>query len=439
LCGERLRVNLAAVSDDSLLDTLVAPLKGAELREAWNKRAFHVPAGENAAKKIASFQFSSAAFHRAAARIPAPTGGSIAYGHPVVSAMGAPSELPRFQRMRAQQIDDAYASGLTCQLGGLQFLHGPCGVAADRLRRELNHPGNVHFYAFLSPRASGARMHFDRSPGLTIQLEGSKTWRYAKAPSMDEVPEQTTLAKLEGFRKEYPWASPTPPRDDELLETTLYPGDVLHVPAGTWHEASAGDHSLAIAIELDKRPLADVIVAHLRGLLMRQPQWRRTPPPVDAHHDDAQAVVDSYVDWCDGRVRELQELVAGLSSVELVSACYPQLFGGAEARSSAERTAPADADAGVALSPDDELTVPFPLGWSPDSENDGTQFLLLSSRAASASLGLGALPLVQRLLEVTTFRAGEARTWFGPDAAPPWEEIQSALDGLLTARILARR
>jgi hypothetical protein len=435
LCGERLRVTLAAMSDDSLLDTLVAPFMGAELRDAWNKRPFHVRAGENGAKKIASFQFSSAAFHRAAARVPVQTVGATAYGHPVLSAIGAPS----LQHMRADQIDDAYASGLTCQLGGLQFLHGPCGVAADRLRRELNHAGNVHFYAFLSPRASGAPMHFDRSPGLTIQLEGSKTWRYAKAPSMDEVPEQTTLAKLERFREEHPWASPSSPRDDELLETTLYPGDVLHVPAGAWHEASAGDHSLAIAIELDKRPLADVVAAHLRGLLTRQPQWRRTPPPVDARHDDAQAVVDSYVDWCDGRVRELQELVAGLSSIDLVSACYPRLFGGAEGQSSAERTAPENADAGVAPSPDDELTVPSPLGWSPDSEDDGTHVLLLSSRVASASLGLGALPLVQRLLEVTTFRAGEARTWFGPDAAPPWEEIQAALGGLLTARILARR
>ena len=209
----------------------------------------------------------------------------------------------------AHQIDFAYRAGFTLQFDGLQVLHPPFAVLASRLGQELNHIGNIRVYSFLSPANAGARLHFDRTPNFIVQLEGSKRWRFSKTPVMADPPHKSMHSHFDSFRRAYPWAQVTAPDPHDMEELSLEPGDVLHMPAGVWHEAEAGEHSLALTIELDTMPLAKLVAGQLERKLMTYSEWRRTPAPIDPENNDAMALVERFRDELRERRGELAALV----------------------------------------------------------------------------------------------------------------------------------
>lgn len=101
------------------------------------------------------------------------------------------------------KIAEAIDGGATLVLQALQRTWPPLIDLCRRLEQELSHP--VQANAYLTPaRASGLARHADEHDVLVLQVSGRKAWDV-----------------------------------DELGPLTMAPGDVLYLPAGTGHAASA--------------------------------------------------------------------------------------------------------------------------------------------------------------------------------------------------------
>ncbi len=122
-------------------------------------------------------------------------------------------------------------AGATLVLQGLQRTWPPLVDLCRRLERELSHP--VQANAYLTPAgASGLGRHADEHDVLVLQVSGRKAW---------EV--------------------------DHLGARTLAPGDVLYLPAGTAHSATAQQEtSLHLTIGILGVTYEHVLRRALRGL-----------------------------------------------------------------------------------------------------------------------------------------------------------------------------
>lgn len=131
----------------------------------------------------------------------------------------------------ARKVTAAFRDGATVVLQGLHRTW-PALVAYGReLEHELSHP--VQINAYLTPPASrGLARHTDAHDVFVVQTAGAKRW----------------------------WI-------DGLGDTTLRPGDVAYVPAGTAHRAESTDTvSLHLTIGVLRRTGRHAVVRALRDL-----------------------------------------------------------------------------------------------------------------------------------------------------------------------------
>jgi ribosomal protein L16 Arg81 hydroxylase/predicted enzyme related to lactoylglutathione lyase len=150
---------------------------------------------------------------------------------------------------------------------------------AAELRAGLGHPGPVSVKAYLSTPGFGFNTHFDAQVVTTAQIEGSKRWRVSPVPGVAFPTDNAFLDDTGTIRYNgrtpgslAPWERPEVDRA-AFVEVVLRPGDVLCLPAGTWHEAKAtGGSSLALNFSF-----APVDVATLLVELVQ--------PGLEAHHD----------------------------------------------------------------------------------------------------------------------------------------------------------
>ncbi len=127
---------------------------------------------------------------------------------------------------------------------------------------------------FVTPAGhDGFDPHHDSTDSFVVQLAGSKHWRVWDTPA----------ARL---------GRAGPDRADDLgepaLSLTLHPGDVLYVPHGTPHAATAQDGiSVHLSIGLATRPWRE----HLRAVVDRllAGEEYREVPPLAAGHGQARA------------------------------------------------------------------------------------------------------------------------------------------------------
>jgi ribosomal protein L16 Arg81 hydroxylase/predicted enzyme related to lactoylglutathione lyase len=180
--------------------------------------------------------------------------------------------------------------GVSVCVDGLDRADARLAAYADRLRRQLGHAGPVAVRCYLSPAGYGFNTHFDAHVVTTLQLEGTKRWRFSRTPAVDfpvdnafvdDAGEVRVVGRTPGSLR--PWERAAVDRADSA-EVLLRPGDVLCLPAGTWHEAKAvGGHSLALNVSFSPGDvlslLADAAATRLRDLA----SWRAGLPslPVD--------------------------------------------------------------------------------------------------------------------------------------------------------------
>lgn len=205
------------------------------------------------------------------------------------------TELPRNLLCRGagvghQRLDDliepnrvieAYDSGASLVLQGLQHTDPAMGRLSNNLALELDQP--IQLNAYLSPAsAKGLDLHFDYHDVIVVQLSGTKAWR------IWEPLERSRLAQKRG-------GGIPKPQWDELnepaIEKVLQPGDVLVIPRGHPHAATTNtDESAHLTIGVMSLTWQALIAQQLRDIA-GGPALAATADPEAAGLADALALL----------------------------------------------------------------------------------------------------------------------------------------------------
>jgi hypothetical protein len=128
-------------------------------------------------------------------------------------------------------------AGATMIINTIHLFDEKIGRFAAELSTDLSEPVNVNMY-LSQPSRPAFNRHYDIHDVFILQIDGHKGWA---------VYDPTVNFPL--FEMKFHGAvPPTEPR----IETELSPGDVLYIPRGHWHEATATeDQSLHLTVGID--------------------------------------------------------------------------------------------------------------------------------------------------------------------------------------------
>lgn len=174
----------------------------------------------------------------------------------------------------ADQVSDDkllrhFADGATIVLQGLHRTWGPLIDFTQQLAEEIGHP--VQANAYVTPRQStGFSDHYDVHDVFVLQVAGEKRWRVR--PPVHESP-----------LRDQPWTDHRAEVEEAARrapdhEFTLRPGDVLYLPRGWLHSATAlGGVSTHLTLGIHvwtRRHVADELVSLALAELSHDPRLR---------------------------------------------------------------------------------------------------------------------------------------------------------------------
>ncbi|WP_052425200.1 JmjC domain-containing protein [Streptomyces fulvoviolaceus] len=122
------------------------------------------------------------------------------------------------------------AEGATMVLNAVDELHPDTEHTAADLERLFRTVVRTNLYASWIA-TEGFGLHFDDHDVLVVQLSGRKRWRFH--------PPTRAAAMLHDV------VTPPRPTGEPYADTVLGEGDVLFLPRGWWHGASAGEGTQA--------------------------------------------------------------------------------------------------------------------------------------------------------------------------------------------------
>lgn len=187
-----------------------------------------------------------------------------------------------FFKIPFTQVKPLLESGASICVSGIHEVVPEINLLMNTLKYEIAFGGKVGAHCYISKSGGGADIHYDARVATTLQLEGTKTWRFSKNPAIAFPKANAALKKGQVHHvgstlseKLRPWERAVmPPRPSDLVEVTLKPGDILCLPAGTWHEAKAGDHSLALNLFFQPQGLWDTLRDALATQFIDLEHWR---------------------------------------------------------------------------------------------------------------------------------------------------------------------
>ena len=255
------------------LASLIAPCSIAELREKyWNRASAFLPGPP---ERFADLAFDLDTFCRQLhfERVPGVKA-------QFLDALGRHQEMP----IAATQIEKCFAAGMTICFSELDTALPALSVQAQEIRRSLGMPGPMNFSCYWSPNSKGFGVHYDDHAVFIFQIRGRKRWRYGRSPIVLEPRENFVYSPDEADRLRSHGLDVVEPRDEDLESVILTPGDILFLPAGTWHETLAVEgESLSLTFRgFDGAP-AHVVHHCLRTWMDRVGGWRLSMPPVEGH------------------------------------------------------------------------------------------------------------------------------------------------------------
>lgn len=243
-----------------------------------------------------------------------------------------------------------FEAGATLVLQGLHRTYEPVLRFTQGLAADLGHPCQVNAY-ITPPQSTGFSDHYDVHDVFVVQVEGEKRWRIREPvwplPLRDQPWDQHRDAVEKAAERE------------PLEEFVMTPGDVLYLPRGYLHSATAlGDISIHLTIgvhQWTRHHLAEQLVAAALQSLGSDEMTRGSLPLGVDVADPAtlgeeisavrQALADALAEVPDrtvtaglaGRARgaqrpgplaplaQLRSVQAGTDRVELRAHLYPRL------------------------------------------------------------------------------------------------------------------
>ena len=173
-------------------------------------------------------------------------------------------------QVRDDKVADLFAGGATIVLQALHRTWSPIIDFTAGLGAELGHPVQVNAYV-TPPDGKGFGAHYDVHDVFVLQLAGTKQWTVHAPVHADPLGSQ-------------PWtdhadAVAARARDRPTLTAELRPGDVMYLPRGWLHSATAGNEvsaHLTVGVHVVTRYL---LVEGLVAALAADPRLRAPLPP----------------------------------------------------------------------------------------------------------------------------------------------------------------
>ncbi len=458
--GRRLLVE--SVGDE--LRALLGPVSPATfVHETWAKKPLFV---KGFADKYKGF-FDGAAFIEAVAN-PGRTPADFLRASfdkrvvaPTPSPLSAPESASLTFTITPQQAGVLFDAGATLCITEVESRVPHLAAFVAAIKRQLGYPGKIAFNAYASPAGAGFNWHFDGRIASTLQIEGTKRWRFSRRTAID-WPRGNGIRQTDGSAR---YADPTIPRadwehldpldEDEIITVLLEPGDLLILPAGLWHDACGGPTG-SVALNLAFLPISHTKVVEdiLDGLFDSDPAWRGALPllplpegapgtmgaPLGAAPSSAPKPPGSVDPIGLEAIRRqlekagdaLRSLAADSSAVVSVWAAFVQ---NASPLWSAPRPA---APSGAPIAPTDRLRVRADGDVYVQSVDSGTKLCVsVGGRVASEVSGT-TMRIVQRALVAREIVAGDCLALEDGRAPLPWAEVEPLLTYLVAEGLLER-
>jgi len=297
------------------------------------------------------------------------------------------------------------------------------------IKTGLNLPGPVFMSCFASPEGHGLGTHLDCHPSFILQLEGSKVWRFSPHPAVAWSPANVpSVRAAREMTDRYPWLQLRFPDEEEertFREQVLTPGDVLFLPAGTWHRTRAIGCSLSLTMTCVPLTAADFVNDLIRGHLSGSVEWRRSVPPVPAAKTPSNRLPRAVERFFEARLSELREHVRSLAARDLYETWTHHVH-------SSDTPFLKGEDGPRSIEETDILKVAgeAPLHYVANRRHRSLALYYLDRRV---DLEYAALPLVKAMLAASSFPARVATRWLNGFA---WQDVEPLLRGLVHAGIL---
>lgn len=225
------------------------------------------------------------------------------------------------------QVESLFDAGMTICLGHVEQLLPDMKDQVRAFRQSAGFSGALPVMCFWSPRGAGFGWHYDEVGVFILQLGGSKKWWFSPTPAIDCPPASFVYSKegIEDLKKR--GLEVAPPRADEAQELVLQPGDMLYLPAGTWHRTEAqGDYSVALTIGAVNGAPDHLVNRCLTGWMRKDRSWSRALPFVEPALV-AERVPPSVEQELTARLLRLKSYVSELTVEDLAREWSPSARG----------------------------------------------------------------------------------------------------------------
>jgi ribosomal protein L16 Arg81 hydroxylase len=336
-------------------------------------------------------------------------------------------------RASIEQAVPLFKAGATLCLSQIETRVPALANFLAAIKRQLGYPGKASFSAYLSPPGSGFNWHFDGRIASTLQIEGTKRWRFSNRAAI-AWPRGNGTLRADGTAHyadpgvtAQAWEQLAPFDADDTNEVLLEPGDLLILPAGLWHEACGGDEgSLALNLSFTPVPYTLLVRNLLESLLTPEAEWRSMPPvlPGRAAGDaDAQGLAA-----ISAQLARASELLASLSGD---SAAVVRLWQSFVHSPNPGTPAPPPHDRSTSpVLPSQRLRLRGDGDVSAMRAEGGTRLFVKVGTGSTIEVSGEAVPFVQRILAEREFVASDCLSWSQNGAPFEWADVELMLTRL---------
>jgi ribosomal protein L16 Arg81 hydroxylase len=350
------------------------------------------------------------------------------------AAAKSPDELSSSAfRASTDQAVPLFDAGATLCASQIETRVPALAMFLAAIKRQLGYSGKVSFNSYLSPPGAGYNWHFDARVACTLQIEGTKRWRFSGYPAIPwprangSIRADGTAQYADPAVKQQSWEQLLPVDQTATTEVLLEPGDLLILPAGFWHEACGGSEgSLALNLTLSPISYTHLVRNLLDNLLTSEAAWRGPAPVLP---DGALGGVDP--DGIAAITAQLSRAAEVLQSLRGDSAAVIRVWAASVQNAnpgySATQSAPIVTSQVV---PKQRLHI----------RDDGNVYAMLADAGSRLCLAVGAsreleltgvaVQFVQRILAEKEFTAGDCVQWNDGGVLFAWSDVQLMLTNL---------
>jgi ribosomal protein L16 Arg81 hydroxylase len=358
------------------------------------------------------------------------------------SAAGEPADLTQAFPISAELAGPLFEAGATLCLTDIDTRVPRLAHFVAAIKRQLGYPGRVSFNAYLSAPGSGLNWHFDGRIASTLQIEGSKKWRFSNRVAI-EWPRGNGAHMTDGSAR-YADSKTTPRAEWERLapldknavtEVVLEPGDLLILPAGTWHDASGGTSgSLALNLSFNPVSYTSLIGDLLDSLLARDPGWR-SPKPLIARQGGLPGEVDPRA--LEALKKQLENAAETLGSLAADSSALVALWSTFVQNDSPPIAIAKSAPSSAPIAPGDRFRVRADGNVYVQTAENGTKLSIAIGHTRTEAMG-GAMYFVQRAIAAREFAASECFAWGVGETRLTPVDVEQVLAHLVNEGLLER-